>query len=496
MSLDSLLSDPILKGLPDLAKDYRIWLVGGAIRDHLLGHKPLEYDFAVDGDARLLARRFANASGGNYYELDEERDAGRVILIQPDGARRMIDFARIRGADITSDLMARDFSINALAVPINDPSKIVDPAKGLQDLKDRLIRACSDDSLAADPVRTLRGVRIATELDFRVDRRTSEQMEAAGSSLIQISAERIRDEFMRILSLNRPTRALRVLDHLGIMTAILPELEALRDLKQPPPHAYDALEHTLAVTERLGQLLDVLADVHDQDAGGDLVLAQASYRLGRFREQIRTLLLTELSVGRNRRQLLYFAALYHDAGKPGSQGDGEAGTLTFHGHERLSAEMVVERARQLRLSGREVDYLDQVVRHHMRLEWLEREEKITGRAVYRFFRDAGEAGVDAVLVSLADCLGKYAGAPPEDAWARRVEAARQLLQAFYEQRAQCIDPVDLVSGSDLISLLGLQPGPVIGRLLELVREAQAAGEIDSRDDAIALARKAITKGKA
>jgi poly(A) polymerase len=306
--------------------------------------------------------------------------------------------------------------------------------------------------------------------------------------LTHVSAERIRDELMRVLDLPRPAKALRVLDHQGILTTILPELEDLKDLAQPAPHEYDAWEHTLAVSERLGSLLGVLADEHDPDAPGDIVLAQASLHLGRFREALREHLVAELSVGRRQRQLLHFAALYHDSGKAEALSTKLPGKPVFHGHEQYGAHKVMKRARKLRLSSVEVERIGKIVRHHMRIEWLEREPKITPRAVYRFFRQAGESGLDAILISLADCLGKYAAAPPEDAWGMRVETGRRLLTAFIEKREQAIDPKALLSGSDLISALGLQPGPEVGRLLELIREAQAVGEVDSREGAIALAR--------
>lgn len=495
MSLLSILSDPLFDILTGQAKGRKIWLVGGAIRDHFLGRQYFDLDFAVEKNARGLARRFADAIGGMYYELDAERDTGRVIILQSDGTRRMVDFARLRGADIRSDLLDRDFTINALAVSLDDPSTLIDPTAGLQDVKDKLVKACTPEAVANDPVRSLRAVRIATEFDCRMDALTSRQIKGALEGLKAVSAERIRDELMRMLGLPHPAAALRVLDHLGVLTTILPELEDLKGLAQPAPHAFDVWRHTLAVSDHLGHLLTVLADPHDPDASGDLVLAQASLRLGRFREVLRDHLGSELSIGRRQRQLLHFAALYHDSGKVEAFSVKSPGEVIFLGHEKYGAEKTMQRARQLRLSGAEVEHLGKIVRHHMRLEWLEAEPKISARAVYRFFRQAESAGVDAILISLADFLGKYVAAPPQEAWNRRVEAGRTLLTAYFEEREQYIAPVPLLRGSDLILTLGLQPGPEVGRLLELIREAQAAGEVDSRAGAIALARKLRTEVK-
>ncbi len=495
MSLAAWFSTPIFETLADQSKDRKVWLVGGALRDHLLKREAIDLDFTVDLNARKLARRFADAMDGKYFDLDRERETGRVILIQPDGKRRMIDFALLRGSDIQGDLLDRDFSINAMGVSLNKPDELIDPCGGLQDLKDGLVRSCNPNAFQRDPVRVLRAVRIATQLDFRIEPQTLAQAKQAIDGLERISSERIRDEFMHMLALPRPGKAIRVLDHLGALSSILPELEALKGINQPAPHAYDVWEHTLAVVDRLGVLLGILADGPASDDSGDLVLAQASLGLGRFRDALRKHLDAELSVGRQVRQLLFFAALYHDAGKPEARLEGPREKVSFHGHEVVGSELVRERAGWLRLSRVEIDRLAWIVRHHMRPEWLEREPKITARAMYRFYREAGSAGVEAILLSLADFLGKYAATPPEDDWQRRVETARQLLEAYFERWDRGFTPEPLLRGSDIIEALDLKPGPLIGQLMEAIREAQVCGEISTHDEAMSLARRLITEIK-
>jgi poly(A) polymerase len=491
MSLADWFSTPLFETLADRSKGRKVWLVGGALRDHLLNREAIDLDFAVDMDARKLARRFANAMEGKYFDLDRERDTGRVVLLPPDGKRRMIDFALLRGSDIQADLFDRDFSINAMAVSLKEPEELIDPMGGLQDLKDGLVRSCNANAFQRDPVRVLRAVRIATQLDFRIEQQTLAQAKQAIDGLKRISPERIRDEIMRMLALPRPGRAMRVLDHLGALSFILPELEELKGISQPPPHAYDVWEHTLAVVDRLGVLLGVLADGPDAEASGDLILAQASLGLGRFRDALREHLEFELSVGRRVRQLLFFAALYHDAGKSQTRLEGPRDRASFHGHEVVGSKLIRERAGRLHLSRLEIDRLALIVRHHMRPEWLEREPKITTRAMYRFYRQAGEAGVEALLLSLADFLGKYAVTPPEDDWKRRVETVRKLLAGFFERWKQGTVPEPLLRGSDLIAALDLKPGPQVGELLEAIREAQVCEEINNYDEAIHLARRLI-----
>ncbi len=474
----------VLAHLPDAP---RLWLVGGAVRDQILGRPILDLDFAVDGEARRLARRVAGHLSAAYYELDAERDTGRVLLPASRGGQSL-DFARLRGGSIEADLAARDFSIDAMAISPDAPEVVLDPTGGLQDLRDRRLRLAGPTAIEADPLRALRAVRLATELNLTIDPQMLEHIRGAGSGLSRVSPERIRDEWMRVLKAERPGRPLRVLDHLGLLGVACPEIEPLRGLAQPSPHAFDGLTHTLAVLDRLADLLAVLGPDSDEHRPADLTLGEASLRLGRFRDGLEGYLRHELAPGRSRRQLLFMAALLHDVGKPFTGQRGPGGRTRFIGHEAHGAQLAADRGRALRLSNDEIEFLVSAVEHHMRPEMLQSASSVTRRAAYRFFQDAGPAGIGIVLLSLADLLGKYAASPPQAEWAGRVAVARGLLLAFFEEHAQIIEPPKLISGEEVMQALGLQPGPIVGRLLEALREAQAEGGVGTRDEALAFVR--------
>jgi hypothetical protein len=185
----------------------------------------------------------------------------------------------------------------------------------------------------------------------------------------------------------------------------------------------------------------------------------------------------------------------HDAGKSRSASRDSAGTLHFLGHERLSAELAARWAVQMRLSGAEVDRLQTVVANHMRPGQLEKDRPITRRAIYRYYRQLGEAGVDIVLLSLADFLGKHHPPPPQAAWAGRLGTGRTLLEAYFERASQVVHPPALIDGERLMSQLGIGPGPLVGRLLEAVREAQVEGEVATPAQALEFARSALHSGE-
>jgi putative nucleotidyltransferase with HDIG domain len=476
----------------------RVWLVGGAVRDALLARPVHDWDFAVDRDALGLARTVADALGGAYFPLDAERGAGRVVLMAADEPRLELDFAALRGADLETDLSARDFSVNALA--LDDMGMVVDPTGGQADLAARRLRATSEGAFWDDPVRLLRAVRVAAELGFEIEPRTAAWVRRDASLLAFPAAERVRDELVRLLAIPGAATHLQRLDEFGLLAPVVPELESLKRVTQSPPHRFDVWRHTLLVADALegvvvaatGQALRpgsgqaglrALADPPPA-AWGDLARV-----LGQFASDVTAHLAVEVSGGRDRAMVLKLATLLHDVGKPKTRSQGEDGRIHFYNHELAGARMAAERLESLRFSRDEVDRAWVIVGQHLRPAHLARAERVTPRAVYRYFRATSCAGVDVVLLALADHLATWGPNLDEQRWARRLDVAETLLLHWFERHEQTVAPPVLITGDDLMAELGLDPGPQVGRLLEAVREAQAAGEVTTREQALALARR-------
>ncbi len=484
---------PLLKSLrAALPADIEIYLVGGTVRDILLGCLSHDYDFVLPGDALGVARSLANTIGGAYYPLDAERGTARIVFTDEDGERTLLDFAALRGDTLEADLGARDFTINALALDLHQPDALLDPFGGAADLRSKVLRACSSTSLKADPLRVLRAIRMAAAYNLHIEPETRQQMRAAISMLDQVSPERIRDELFRIFETPRLATSIRALDLLGALEVVLPEMAALKNLAQSAPHTLDAWNHTLETARQLSRLLHVFGPAHDSEASGNLSLGLAVIRLGRYREQITKYLQHELSTGRSVLGLLFAASLYHDIGKPRSQQQEEnSGRIRFLEHEQVGAEMVAERASGLHLSNAEIMWLRAVVLQHMRPTWLANQLSSDAlpsrRAIYRFFRAAGESGPGVVLLSLADLLATYGPGIPPERWRRQLDVARAILEAWWENYAEQVNPPALINGNDLMQEFQLVPGPRIGEILDQIKEAQAMGEINTRERAIKFA---------
>ncbi len=482
---------PLLKEIQAIAASPSpIYLVGGALRDHFLSRPIQDLDFVVPQGATALAHRIAAALGAAFYVMDSERDIARLVLTRAQNRRLKLDFSAQRGATLESDLRERDFTINAMALDLANPDRLIDPLGGAEDLRHQRLQVCSPKSFTLDPVRVLRAIRFAADLDLRMTPATRQGLVEAAPLLARVSAERTRDEFFKILEGKAPLAALRVMDYLGVMALLLPELAVLKGLEQSPPHIYDVWEHTLHTVGCIDALLRTLQPEHDPEAAANWYLGLVSLRLGRFRQGLHQHLLVPLNIERSQRSLLLFAALYHDAGKPQTRQQEPDGRIRFLGHERVAADLIRQRAQSLRLSNEEIDRLAIIVRHHMRPALLAQGENLPSRrAVYRFFRQTGKGGIDICLLSLADLLATYGPTLPQNEWIRRLDVVRTLLEAWWEHHNEQVNPSPLLSGHDLMEAFALAPGPLLGEILEALREAQASGEITDSPAALEFVRR-------
>lgn len=490
---------PLIDKVREILPDQEFYLVGGAVRDMLLNRLSHDLDFALPAKGISLARRVANALKADFMVLDQERDTGRVIVTEADGTRTFLDFAVYRGKNLDEDLQSRDFTINAIAFD-SRAQTIIDPLNGGSDLRAKLIRACTPASLSDDPVRILRAVRQAAAFAFKIEPGTRQAMKQAASLLPRVSSERQRDELFKMLEGPKPDAAMRALEMLGIFPYLLPELPALKGVEQSAPHTHDVWEHTLSVLAHLEGILAVLAPGYDAESTNDLFTGLLTLRIGRFRAQFGRHFAESLNTDRSMRAALFFAALYHDVQKPATKSVDETWRIRFFDHDIQGAEVAAQRGRAFNLSNDEVKHIETIVRHHMRFHFftsrLEGEKQEPSRkAIYRFFRDTGKAGIDLVLLGLADLRGTQGAMLTQETWSAALDVARTLLENYWEKPLETVAPPRLLDGNELMSELGLKPGRVVGQLLEAIREGQATGKIENRAQALDLAREHLKKSE-
>jgi putative nucleotidyltransferase with HDIG domain len=471
-----------------------IFLVGGAIRDHLLQRPIHDLDFVMSADVRPVARHIADQFHGAFYMLDAQRNTARVILKRESAGEKLtLDFAQYQGENIEDDLRHRDFTVNSLAISLGSPDQLIDPCKGLMDLRQKCLRSCSSEAMIEDPVRILRGIRLSVDFQMHFEKNTQQEMLKAVRSISTISNERLRDELFRILEGKTPSSAVRLLDHFGVNSILLPELQSMKGVSQSTPHSLDVWEHTLATIRYLDVIFNILINKNRGEAE-NLFAASAVAELGSYRPYLHDHFEKQLNLNRSRRSILFFTALYHDIGKPSTISIEEDGRIRFLNHETIGAEITENRSRELALSQNEIDYAKTLIENHLRPHFLSQTNgSLTRRSIYRFFHDVGEAGIDTCLLSLADFLATHNANLDSSLWLDRLETCRILFDSWWQKKEEYVQPARLLTGDDLQIQFQLTPGPLIGHLLEVVREAQAAGEILNREQALDYIKKKLAE---
>ncbi len=476
------------------------YLVGGSLRNILLGEECVDWDIVTTGDAHILARRLADRLGGFYVYLHEK--ASRVVVVEagsPNTRKEItFDVSPLNGKTIEDDLRQRDFTLNAIAAPLGDivrylemnstrqppvgAAGFIDPLHGLADLAAHRLKAVNEDVFRRDPLRMLRAVRLMMRYGLEIDRWTEGLMIRDAALLTHVAAERVHDELYALLGPAGATGRLRFLDEHGLFTVIFPEFVAARGMRQPRPHYWDVLEHSLESVGALEQVARMVeqGSEREDDLAEIRVLLQEAQEQGIF------------SFDRLKAPGMKIAALLHDIGKTVTYSSDEDGGIHFYNHPQAGVPLVEQVMRRLCASTQDRRLAQLVAAHHMRPGQLGQNGPLTPRAIRRYFVDLGPTGIYVALISLADHLATLGPRPTTDSWARHLEVVRLLLTSYIRERERILPP-RLVSAEELMRRLKLEPGPLVGQLLDLIAEAQAEGTIHSKEEALWLAEERVNQ---
>jgi putative nucleotidyltransferase with HDIG domain len=448
------------------------WLVGGAVRDRLLGRDTDDVDVALSGDLRAHARAIAKATGGAAFQLSGAFGAWRVV---GPGHAWHVDLVTLRDGEIGEDLAHRDFTINAMAEPLQG-GDLLDPYGGRADLDARLVRMVSPRALDEDPLRALRAVRMAVELDLRIEPDTAAAARRHAPAIERVAPERVFGELKRVVGADEVRRALELMTAHGLTDVVLPELAALKGVDQSDFHHADVYDHTLEVVEAVARL--------QRDPAGA--------GLGEQTPKVASLLAEPLADELTRGGAMRFAALLHDTAKPQTRRVRPDGRVTFIGHDAEGAALARGVMRRLRGSQRLAEYVSALVARHLDLGFLVHEAPLDPRAVWRYLRATEPFSADITTFTVADRLATR-GRGADAAIPRHLELACQLLDAAFSER-EAGRPAPLVRGDELVRELGVKAGPPLGRVLAQLAEDRYAGEIATREDALRRARELLRSG--
>lgn len=465
----------------------KIWLVGGTVRDILLGHNEItDIDLVCEKNPITLLKQISLQEHLGFFVLDHEREIARIVK-QYNGKFYTIDFAKLKASDITNDLYQRDFTINAISAYIDWPLldneiPLYDPLNGIKDLHTQKLVECNKSIFIDDPLRILRVFRFFATLNFKISESLFQLIHQNVHLIKNIAFERIRDEFFKILSTPNSYKTIKYMDEVGIIKEILPELEAAKNVTQNEWHHLDVFNHSLKTLENFENLLN-----------SDIPLPI------KYWNKVNEYLNSFISGSRKYLEIYKFACLLHDIAKPNCKKvlcnkDSKKEKVTFYGHEIEGMQMVKNIGIRWKLSNQEIDCLQITLKNHMRpgviLQEVESKpnelkEKHYQKLLFRYFMETGREGVGIALLSLADRLAAQGNIIDNmnDALNNFKHGIYNIIDSFYSQLESYKQP-PILNGNDLITIFRLKPGPHFKTILDALKEAQTLQNIKTKEEAV------------
>ena len=437
------------------------YIIGGSIRDLLLDRIPTDYDIAVMENPKKFAEKIAKNISGRLVKMGQP---GQMI-IRVVSNDNIFDITSLNGSFIEDDLKKRDFTINAMAYDLSS-GEIIDCLGGLRDLADKKVRMVSADVFKKDPIRLIRAYRIAACLNFQIESQTASVI-STYAKLIQNSAgERIRGEIFKLLGTSKSYHYLSQMDDAGLLTAIFPDLDRLKECLQNSHHNYDVFEHTMKAYHHLETILNDPAKI----------LPNTSIQIRQYLDEEKTV-------------LLKYAILLHDIGKPWTKTTDNRGKIHFYGHSRKSADLAQKISKKLRFSNREKRFIDFIIRNHSNPLFLftaMQKKTLTHKGVTRFFIKCGDNTPALLLHTIADIMAKRD--KPNQINKAFIWFVKEMIRNFFYDFKCKIKEPPLITGRDLIHEFGLIPSPLFKTILNLVQEEKLTNTIKSRSEALALVK--------
>jgi len=457
-------------------KNIKVYIVGGFIRDYLL-KKPIEkifdLDFTVFGDVIKFAEEFSKITKGNLVILSEKSLLARVVIDKV----YTCDFTKGRGKNIFDDIRERDFTINSLAVDIKYKDEIekhiIDVVNGKTDLKKKVIKEINKEIYFKDPVRLLRAIRFSATLNFNITKRTKNHIKKFANLIRYPSKERIKDELFKIFEVNDSFKYIELLDRLLILENIFSEIKNLKGVEQPGYHHLDVWRHSLETLRNLELIIKHL-DFNLSKKIKEDIYNHLNEKIGNF----------------NRIPLLKLISLFHDIGKPETKFVDKEGNTHFYHHENIGMNKFSKIGKELKLSNKEINIGKVVIKNHLRVGYLSGLKKISKKAIHRFIRDCKDSVIDVLILSWADRLSAKGIKVCESIINKHKKIIEKLFVEYYKITSSKPLP-KLINGYDIMKEFNLKPSPLIGRLLNKVREAQELKKISTKEQALGLVKKLL-----
>ena len=461
-----------VKALLKTLSEEKIYLIGGFVRDMILGMPSFDLDFiVVDKNTNSLGKELTNKFQGNCFVLDEITQTIRFVLKDEESQKYTFDFTSVKLSEIEQDFERRDFTINTIAIDLKSPDIFIDKFDGIRDLKEKKIKAIKLENFVDDPLRFLRAFRFGALLNAEIDPEIISFIKRrceVTSPLQDVSVERISYELWKIFDCDNSFKYLKELSNTGLLEKIIPELTPMRKVTPNSHHHLWLYDHSLELVKTFEENFHKIPDWAKEELNKPFSNALSP---------------TKKSIAK-------LGALFHDLGKPGTWEikniNGEE-KHTFYGHDKTGAEITKNIGERLKFSNLVIDTISKLVRYHLRpFQLSQGNEPITERALYRFFRDVGNDTPLLLMLAMADL---YATVGPKITKEDLVNGEKLLLYLFDEYKKYEYREIEkakkpkLLDGNEIMKLTGLPASKALGDLIKELDEMIAVGKIKTKEEA-------------
>ena len=431
------------------------YLVGGSVRDALMGKSFVDRDIAIKG-AEDFAHKLEEQFNATFIVLDPEYRIYRLVL---EDKINYLDISEIQGVNIEEDLSRRDFAMNAIAINLSN-GEIIDPFGGKKDIENKIIRHIKDSNFGEDPLRILRAFRFASTTGFELSCDTKLCIEKYKHLLFAPAKERINYELMKLFGGNKCSKALLEMDEFGILEEIFPQVNEMKNVPPNTHHHLDLFHHVVETVRNIEELY--LNSTKEEKEHLDSVDFGGFPRINHLK----------------------LAGFLHDIGKFSTWTIEESGRHRFIKHDDVGAKMVIPFLKDLKFSKKQIDYISSIIKNHIYPSNVIDAPDLNEKVKMRYLRKMGVDVIDNIYLAKADRLSARGKAITEEVVQANLDGLGALLK-FYLEKRETLKPLPkLLDGKEIMEIKGIKQSPELGKIISLLKEAQLNGDVNSKDEAI------------
>ena len=435
------------------------YLVGGSVRDALMGKSFLDRDIAIK-NAEVFARKLAEQFNATFIELDSENNIYRIVL---EDKINYLDISEIQGVNIEEDLSRRDFAMNAIAIDLST-GEIIDPFNGQQDIEKKQIRHIKDSNFIDDPLRILRAFRFASVTGFELSEEVKLCINKYKHLLFAPAKERINYELMKLFGGSKCSDTLLVMDEFGILEEIFPQVKEMKKVTPNTHHHLDLFHHVVETVRNIEKLY--LNATKDEQEHLNTIDFGGFPRLNHIK----------------------LAGFLHDIGKFSTWTIEDTGRHRFIKHDDVGAKMCVPFLRDMKFSKKQIEYISSMIKNHIYPSNVIVAPDLSEKVMMRYLRKMDVNVIDNIILAKADRLSARGEAITEEIVKENIDGLNKLLNFYFEKRETMKPLPKLLDGKEIMEIKKINQSPELGRIISELKEAQISGDVNTKEDAIAFVK--------